>query len=112
MSKGLWFTCTRYGNRPNYCREYPWRDAQVLFTECQFVNGGSLIPLEEVMQTKSVQQIQDHCKSCGHCCFAWSRSSDGLTPVARCSSLAIQEMTDAPSQIQVMMLRIQTTIDF
>lgn len=84
------FTCTIYQGRPDDCRTYPWKDAQVLFEQCIFVRDGKTISPEEAASLLGgVDKSTTACQTCGRCCFGWQRVDTDLVPVGRCCHLTV-----------------------
>mgnify|MGYP005833714887 CR=1 FL=1 len=65
------YICSIYKNRPKTCDEYPWNIANQIFPDCQFYDKANekLFTMEEVMTSKSEEDISDYCIQCGKCCF-------------------------------------------
>ena len=83
------YKCSIYKEEPEHCRDYPWNEANDLFPSCIFYNAetDTIITEETVLETKTKEELQEYCISCGKCCFYWE---DGK-PVIPCSALEITE---------------------
>lgn len=65
------YVCSIYDERPETCRKYPWNLANQIFFECQFLNEtqDGLLSMEELLETKTNEEIGKYCVECGKCCF-------------------------------------------
>ena len=86
------FVCKLYNTDkyPEDCKGYPWNGSNYLFPDCIFVSGDELLSEEEVLQTKTKEQVQEYCMSCGKCCCYWEKGK----PIYGCS--ATQVVKDEP----------------
>lgn len=107
------FICGDYRSRPSACVCYPWRDAQLLFSECQFVRDGMVLELAELEASKTSDEITMFCKSCGRCCYVWGVSSEGKKPVSACSRLIVVSKANESLHVdQLAMIRTTEISEF
>lgn len=86
--EAFFYLCGVYERRPRACRDYPFRDAQVLFPSCVFVEGDRVLSYEEAVALRAgAEAVEAACRRCGKCCYGWSRCGDDLRPVVRCEHL-------------------------
>jgi len=92
------FRCKIYENRPKWCKDYPWNEANEIFPDCQFVfvQDGTmyLLPEEQVLKQRTPEEIEEYCLHCGKCCMYW----EGEKCIHCCTSLIVEEDMDQVEQ--------------
>jgi Fe-S-cluster containining protein len=84
----LKYLCKIYKDRPQWCKDYPWGDGydeNDYHKGCQFFDheNNKLLSEEEVLKTKTKEEIEEACVSCGMCCNYWENGE----PILACSAL-------------------------
>jgi hypothetical protein len=85
------FRCKIYEDRPEWCKGYPWNEANDIFPDCQFVfmqdETTYLLPEEQILKQRTTEEVEEYCLHCGKCCMYWEKGKC----IHYCSSLIVDE---------------------
>ena len=90
------FFCKIYDNQPKTCREYPWKNAQIIFSECIFVKNNKVIQYKNIVKDHSSKiSTEKKCRQCGMCCFVWEKHDENYIRIGKCKFLQMDVATEA-----------------